>query len=72
MANKVSIEHTIILEYYTQTIEQGVNMIADAGFKILRIVEPKPRKDLKKSDPVHYDKCSRIPYFIIYLAQKYM
>jgi len=65
-------EHTIILEYYTQTIEQGVNMIADAGFRILRIVEPKPRKDLKKSDPVHYDKCSRIPYFIIYLAQKYM
>ncbi len=65
-------EHTITLEYYTQTIEQSVNMIADAGFKILRIVEPKPRKDLKKSDPVHYDKCSRIPYFIIYLAQKYM
>jgi len=47
-------------------------LIADAGFKILRIVEPKPAKDLKKSDPVHYDKCSRIPYFIIYLAQKYM
>jgi ubiquinone/menaquinone biosynthesis C-methylase UbiE len=65
-------EQTITLKYYTQTIEQGVNMIADAGFKILRIVEPKPRKDLKKSDPVHYDKCSRIPYFIIYLAQKYM
>ena len=69
---KYSIEHTIILEYYTQTIEQGINMIADAGFKILRIVEPKPAKDLKKSDPIHYDKCSRIPYFIIYLAQKYM
>ncbi len=65
-------EHTITLEYYTQTIEQCVNMIADAGFKILRIVEPKPGKDLRKSDPVHYDKCSRIPYFIIYLAQKYM
>lgn len=65
-------EQTITLKYYTQTIEQGVNMIADAGFKILRIVEPKPENDLKKSDPVHYDKCSRIPYFIIYLAQKYM
>jgi len=47
-------------------------MIADAGFKILRIAEPKPRKDLKKSDPAHYDKCSRIPYFIIYLAEKHM
>lgn len=65
-------EQTITLQYYTQTIEQCVNMIADAGFKILRIVEPKPGKDLKKSDPVHYDKCSRIPYFIIYLAQKHM
>jgi len=63
-------EQAITLEYCTQTIEQSVNMIADAGFKILRIVEPKPRKDLKKSDPVHYDKCSRLPYFIIYLAQK--
>jgi ubiquinone/menaquinone biosynthesis C-methylase UbiE len=69
---KYGIEHTIILEYYTQTIEQGVNMIADAGFRILRIVEPKPGKDLQKSDPVHYDKCSRIPSFIIYLTQKHM
>jgi ubiquinone/menaquinone biosynthesis C-methylase UbiE len=65
-------DQTITLIYYTQTIEQCVNMIANAGFKILRIVEPKPRKDLKRSDPVHYDKCSRIPHFIIYLAQKHM
>jgi len=64
-------EHAVTLEYYTQTIEQCVNMIADAGFKILRIVEPKPTKDLQKSDPAHYDKCSRIPYFIIYLTQKH-
>jgi hypothetical protein len=47
-------------------------MIADAGFRILRIVEPKPGKDLQKSDPRHYDKCSKIPYFIIYLKQKHM
>ena len=65
-------EQIITLEYYTQTIEQCVNMIADAGFKILRIAEPKPGKDLEKSDPVHYDKCSRIPYFIIYLTQKHV
>jgi ubiquinone/menaquinone biosynthesis C-methylase UbiE len=65
-------KHTITLEYCTQTIEQCVNMIADADFKILRIVEPKPGKDLKKSDPVHYDKSSRIPHFIIYLTQKHM
>lgn len=65
-------EQTISLKYHTQTIEQCVNMIADAGFRILRIAEPKPRKDVKESDPEHYDKCSRIPYFIIYLAQKNM
>jgi len=65
-------EDIITLEYYTQTIEQCVNMIADAGFKILRIAEPKPGKDLQKSDPARYDKCSRIPYFIIYLTQKHM
>ncbi|MCW4020633.1 MAG: methyltransferase domain-containing protein [Candidatus Bathyarchaeota archaeon] len=61
---------TITLRYHKRTIEQSVNMIADAGFRILRIVEPKPGEDVRKSDPVHYDKCSRIPYFIIYLAQK--
>jgi len=65
-------KHTITLEYYMQTIEQSVNMIADAGFRILRIVEPKPGKDLKKSDPARYDKCSRIPSFIMYLTQKHM
>ena len=62
---------TITLKYYTRTIEQCVNMIADEGFKILRIVEPKPGKDVKKSDPMHYDRCSRMPYFIIYLAEKH-
>jgi ubiquinone/menaquinone biosynthesis C-methylase UbiE len=65
-------ERTITLEYCTQTIEQCVNMITDAGFKILRIVEPKPEKVLQKSDPRHYDKCSRIPCFIIYLTHKHM
>jgi len=46
-------------------------MIADAGFKILWIVEPKPGEEVKKSNPVHCDRCSRMPYFIIYLAQKH-
>ena len=67
---KPSPRRTITLMYYTRTIEQCVNMIADAGLKILRIVEPKPGEDVKESDPIHYDRCSRIPYFIIYLAQK--
>ena len=62
----------IVLKYYTRTIEQCVNMLADAGFKILRIAEPKPGNDVEKGDPIHYDRCSRIPYFIIYLAQKHV
>jgi ubiquinone/menaquinone biosynthesis C-methylase UbiE len=71
---KPSPGRTITLKYHTRTktFEQCVNMIADGGFKILRIVEPKPGKDVKKSDPVHYDRCSRVPYFVIYLAQKHM
>lgn len=69
-AQEPSPERTIILRYHKRTIEQSVNMIADGGFRILRIVEPKPGEDVKKSDPIHYERCSRIPYFIIYLAQK--
>jgi ubiquinone/menaquinone biosynthesis C-methylase UbiE len=69
---KLGPERTVTTKYYARTIEQCVDMIADAGFKILRIVEPKPGKDVKKSDQVHYDRCSRIPYFIIYLAQKHV
>jgi ubiquinone/menaquinone biosynthesis C-methylase UbiE len=65
-----ALEQKIILKYYTRTIEQCTNMLADASFKILRIAEPKPRSDLMESDPTHYDRCSRIPYFIVYLAQK--
>ena len=61
---------TVTLKYCTRTIEQCVDMIADEGFKILRIVEPKPGKYVKESDPLHYGRCSRIPYFIIYLAEK--
>lgn len=64
-------KQTIQLRYHTRTIEQCVNMLADAGFSILRIAEPEPVKSLKKHDPKGYDKYSRIPYFIIYLAQKH-
>jgi ubiquinone/menaquinone biosynthesis C-methylase UbiE len=63
---------TVTLKYYTRTIEQCVNMIADAGFKILRIAEPKVGRDVQKSDSLHYDRCSRVPYFIVYLAQKHI
>jgi SAM-dependent methyltransferase len=64
-------DQTVTLKYYARTIEQSVNTIADAGFKILRITEPKPRKDVEKGDLLHYDRCSRVPYFIVYLAQKH-
>jgi len=69
---KQDLGETVTLTYCTRTIEQCVSMLADAGFKILRIAEPKPGTDIKKSDPIHYDRCSRIPYFIIYLAQKHV
>lgn len=62
---------TVIFKYCTRTIEQCVNMIVDTGFKILRIAEPKPGTDVRKSDLMHYDRCSRISYFIVYLAQKH-
>jgi SAM-dependent methyltransferase len=61
---------TVTLKYYVRTIEQCVNLIADAGFKILRIAEPKPGEDVRKSDQVHHDRCSRVPFFIIYLAER--
>jgi SAM-dependent methyltransferase len=61
---------TITLKYHARTIERCVNLIADAGFKILRIAEPKPGEDVRKNDQVHYDRCSRVPFFIIYLAER--
>lgn len=62
----------ITLKYRARTIEQCVNMFAETGFKILRIAEPKPKRNVKKGDLLHYDRCSRVPYFIVYLAQKYL
>jgi SAM-dependent methyltransferase len=62
----------ITLRYQARTIEQSVNMIADAGFRILRIAEPKPGSDVEEEDLLHYDRCSRVPYFIVYLAQKHI
>jgi ubiquinone/menaquinone biosynthesis C-methylase UbiE len=61
---------TIVLRYLARTIEQSVNMIADAGFGILRIAEPKPGSNVEEDDLLHYDRCSRVPYFIVYLARK--
>jgi ubiquinone/menaquinone biosynthesis C-methylase UbiE len=61
---------SITLKYYSRTVEQCVNMIVNGGFRILRIAEPKPGRDVKKSDQAHYNRCSRVPFFIIYLAER--
>lgn len=47
-----------------------LNPLAEAGFHLERIVEPKPTEEFKEADPKHYEELSRLPYFLCVRARK--
>ncbi len=58
------------IKTYGRTFSGLINPIINAGFKITKVVEPKPIKSGKKLDKLEYEKTMKIPYFIIIEAVK--
>ncbi len=51
--------------YWRFTLDGWSNLIANAGFIIRRMAEPRPTNDQVEEDP-NLDDCHRLPYFLVY------
>lgn len=49
---------------YRRSLEETLNPFPEAGFRIDRIVEPRPTPEFQQADPRHYHELSRQPCFL--------
>ena len=47
-----------------------LNPLFEAGFRLEKIIEPKPTEEFKAADPKHYEELSQQPCFICFRAAK--
>ncbi|HJQ67793.1 MAG TPA: class I SAM-dependent methyltransferase [Blastocatellia bacterium] len=55
---------------FRRPLEAMINPLVAAGFRIERIVEPKPTEEFRRADPEEYEELSRQPCFLSIRARK--
>ena len=55
---------------YRRSLEATLNPLMDAGFRLEKIVEPRPTEDFKQADPEGYEKLLLQPSFLCIRARK--
>lgn len=60
----------VVVPYYRRPFEVMVNSFIEAGFKVEKIIEPKPIEELKQINQRVYDQLSKEPAFICFELQK--
>jgi SAM-dependent methyltransferase len=58
------------MRYYRRPLSALTEPLADAGFLIERMVEPRPSEELRRADPEGYRQLSRLPAFLFVRARK--
>jgi SAM-dependent methyltransferase len=55
---------------FRRSLEATLNPLLEAGFRLERILEPKPTAEFKEADPQSYEELSRQPSFLCIRAKK--
>ena len=55
---------------YRRSLEATLNPIIEAGFRLEKILEPRPTEEFKKADPEEYEKLLEQPSFLCIRARK--
>ncbi|MGG1416255.1 ThiF family adenylyltransferase [Bacillus amyloliquefaciens] len=58
------------IKTYHRTTETYFNSFTDAGFKVVSLLEPQPLSTVSETHPILFEKCSRIPYFQVFVLKK--
>lgn len=60
----------VTMPTYRRSLQETLNPFAESGFRIERILEPKPTEDFLKADPHHYRELMKQPCFLCIRAMK--
>lgn len=55
---------------FRRSLEATLNPIIDAGFRLEKILEPRPTEEFKRADPKDYEKLLQQPCFLCIRARK--
>ena len=55
---------------YRRSLEATLNPLMDAGFRLEKILEPKPTEEFKRADPEDYEELLQQPSFLCIRARK--
>lgn len=55
---------------FRRSLEETINPLLEAGFRLERLLEPKVTEELRQADPKHYEELSRQPCFLCVRAKK--
>lgn len=55
---------------YRRSLEETLNPFIEAGFRLDRLIEPKPTEEMRNADPRHFEELSRQPCFLCIRAVK--
>ncbi|HXG68164.1 MAG TPA: class I SAM-dependent methyltransferase, partial [Blastocatellia bacterium] len=55
---------------FRRSLGATLNPLLEAGFRLERILEPKPTEEFKEADPEDYEELSRQPCFLCIRARK--
>jgi SAM-dependent methyltransferase len=55
---------------FRRPLGETINPLLEAGFRLERILEPRPTEEFREADPKHYEELSRRPAFLCISARK--
>jgi SAM-dependent methyltransferase len=55
---------------FRRSLEETVNPLLEAGFRLEKLLEPKATEQLRQADPKHYEELSKQPCFVCFRARK--
>jgi SAM-dependent methyltransferase len=60
----------VYMPSFRRSLGETLNPLLEAGFRLERILEPKPTEEFREADPKHYEELSRRPCFLCVRAGK--
>lgn len=60
----------VLMPSFRRSLQETLNPFIEAGFRLERIMEPRPTVEFREADPRHYDELMRQPAFLCIRASK--
>ena len=63
-------EMKVRMPCFRRSLQETINLLIEAGFRVERILEPKPTDEFREADPEDYEELMRQPVFLCIGARR--